>query len=804
MGTLFQDLRYGFRMLLKSPGITAIAILTLGLGIGANTAIFSVVNAVLLRPLPYHDPERLVRVHGSNVLMGLPSAPVSPLDVADFRAESRSFEKLAAFSNSDAVLTGRGEPRSLNVSNASAGLMEVLGVRAEFGRFLLPEEEKEGAERVIVLSHEFWQSEFGGDPAAIGQMLTLAGIPRRIVGILPAGFRSPLPGSMGEADIWRPLILPSDVGERGGHFAWCVGRLKSAVTAGQAQAELNGIAAGIEKRYPTTSTGWRTRVVPLRADLVGDVRRGLLALCGAVGLVLAIACANVAGLLLGKAASRTREMAIRRTLGAGPWRISRQLLTEAMLLSVAGGIFGVLLASWIKDLVLTTAGSSLPAWAEIRLDGRVLGFTFVISILTGLLFGLVPALHGSRSDLGSWLKEGGAQTGTGEGRARFRRLLVAGQVALSVVLLAGAGLLLQSLWRLMSVDTGFSTANVVTLEVSLPPARYPEPEQIAGFYHQLLEKIAPLPGLRQAGLVNILPLSGGYSGDSFLIDERPEVAPGLEPTAEHRCVSEGYFEALGVPLLRGRLFTARDDERAVKVGVVNEAMARAFFPGEDPLGKHLKYNGISREIVGIVGDIRHFSLAEDPRPEYYFPIRQDTLPSQTLVVRGSTDAAALVPALRAAIRELDPNLAVTSVRTLDSLVGASVAQPRFRAILLGAFAALALLLSAVGIYGVLATAVTQRTREIGVRMALGAERKDVLVMVVGQGMKLVGIGLGAGLLGSLALTRVLSGLLYQVSATDPFTFAAAAILLGCVALLACSLPAYRAAKVEPMAALRVE
>ncbi len=804
MGTLLQDLRYGFRMLLKSPGITGIAILTLGLGVGANTAIFSVVSAVLLRPLPYHDPDRLVRVHGNNVLMGLPSAPVSPLDVADFREESRSFEELAAFSNSDAVLTGRGEPRSLNVTNASAGLMDVLGARPEFGRFLLPEEQKEGAERVIVLSHEFWQLEFGGDPAAIGQTLTLAGIPRRVVGILPAGFRSPLPGPMGEADIYRPLILPSDKGERGGHFAWSVGRLKSGVTASQAQAELNATAERIEKLYPATSTGWRARVVPLRADLVGDVRRGLLALCGAVGLVLAIACANVAGLLLGKAASRTREMAIRRTLGAGPWRISRQLLTESMLLSAAGGIFGVLLASWMKDLVLATAGSSLPSWAEIRLDGSVLGFTFVISVLTGLLFGLVPALHGSRSDLGSSLKEGGAQVGSGEGRARLRRFLVAGQVALSVVLLAGAGLLLQSLWRLLRVDTGFNTENVVTLELSLPPARYPETEQIAGFYHRLLEQIAPLAGLRHAGLVNILPLGGGYSGDSFLIDERPEVKPGMEPTAEHRCVSEGYFEALGVPLKRGRLFTARDDESAVKVGVINEAMARAFFPGEDPLGKHLKYNGVSREIVGIVGDIRHFSLAEDPRPEYYFPIRQDTLPSQTLVVRGATDATALVPALRAAIRELDPNLAVASVRTLDSLVSNSVAQPRFRAILLGTFAALALLLSAVGIYGVLATAVTQRTREIGVRMALGAERKDVLAMVMGQGMKLVVIGMGAGLVGSLALTRVLSGLLYQVNATDPFTFAAAAFLLGCVALLACGIPAYRAAKVEPMAALRVE
>jgi putative ABC transport system permease protein len=804
MGTLLQDLRYGFRMLLKAPGITGIAILTLGLGIGANTAIFSVVNAVLLRPLPYLDPDRLVRIHGNNVPLGFGSSPVSPLDMADFRRENRTFENLAAFSNSDAVLTGQGEPRSLSVTSASFGLMDLLGTRLERGRFFLPEEEKEGSERVIVISHEFWQSEFGGDPGAIGQVLTLSGIPRRVVGILPAGFRSPLPGPMGEAAIWRPLILPSDLGARGGHFVWCLGRLKSGVSVSQAQADLNGIAESIEKLYPATSTGWRTRIVPLREDLVGDVRRGLLALCGAVGLVLAIGCANVAGLLLGRAASRMREMAIRRSLGAGVWRISRQLLTESLLLSVSGGIFGVLLASWMKDLILTTAGSSLPSWAEVRVDGRVLGFTFVISILTGLLFGLVPALHGARSDLGGWLKEGGAQVGAGEGRARFRRFLVAGQVALSVVLLAGAGLLLQSLWRLLHVDTGFRTENVVTLQISLPPARYPEPEPIAGFYDRLLERIKPLPGLSQAGLVNILPLSGGYSGDSFLIDERPAVVPGQEPTAEHRCVSEGYFEALGVPLRRGRLFTTQDDQRAVKVGVINEAMARAFFPGEDPLGKHLKYNEVSREIVGIVGDIRHFGLAEEPRPEYYFPFRQDTLSGQTLVLRGSSDASALVPAVREAIRDLDPDLAVASVRTLDSLVSRSVAQPRFRALLLGAFAALALLLSAVGIYGVLATAVTQRTREIGVRMALGAERKDVLAMVVGQGMKLVMVGMGAGLLGSLALTRILSGLLYQVSATDPFTLAGASVLLGCVALLACGVPAYRAARIEPMSALRVE
>ena len=804
MSGLLQDLRYGLRMLMKTPGITLMAVVTLALGIGANTAIFSLVSAVLLRPLPYRHPEALVRVHGNNLLEKHPSSPVNPLDMADFRAGNRTLEALASFSNSSAVLTGRGEARTLRVASASAGFTEVLGVRPALGRFFISEEEKEGGERVVVLSQAFWQSEFGGDPAILDQKITLGGIPRRIVGVLPEGFRSPIPPPQGEAEIWRPLLLPADQTERGGHWTWCVGRLKPGVSAAQAEADLNSIAGQIEKRYPVTSTGWRTRVVPLREDLVGDVRGGLLALLGAVGLVLAIACANVAGLLLGRAAGRTRELAIRRTLGAGAWRISRQLLTEAVMLSAVGGAFGVLLASWAKDLILAMAGSSLPAWAAVQVDGRVLAFTAGVSMLTGLLFGLGPALHGARSDLSVALKEGGAQAGQGEGKARFRSFLVAGQVALSVVLLFGAGLLLQSLWRLLATDTGYRTGNIATLTVGLPPARYGEAPQLVSFYDRLLPALQALPGMDRIGFVNILPLSGGYSGDSFTIDERPAPVPGHEPTAEHRDISEGYFETLGVALKRGRLFTAHDDADGLKVALVNEAMARAFFPGEDPIGKHLKYNDVSREIVGIVGDIRHFGVAEPPRAEYYFPFRQDPLSEQTFVVRGEGDSAALLPAIRAALRAQDPDLAVANVRTLSDLVAASVAQPRFRAWLLAIFAALALLLSAVGIYGVLATTVLQRTREIGVRMALGASRSDVLAMIVKQGMSLVGLGLAAGLAASLALSRILSGLLYQVSATDPFTYAAASILLGCVALLACGLPAARAARVEPMTALRVE
>ncbi|HEV8337699.1 MAG TPA: ABC transporter permease [Candidatus Polarisedimenticolia bacterium] len=802
MGSFLQDLRHALRLFLKAPGFTAIAVVTLGLGIGANTALFSVVNAVLMRPLPYEDPRRLVRIHGVNALSGTTAGPVSTLDVEDFRRQNRTLESLAALSNSSAILTGRGEPRPLSVASASSSLLRVLGAKPLLGRFLLPEEEKEGGERVIVVAHEFWRSEFGGDPKVLGQMVTLSGIPRRVVGVLPSGFRSPIPGPMGEPAIWRPLLVPSDLGARGGHTNWCVGRLKPGASVAQAQADLDSLAASIEKTYPETSTGWRTHVVPLQEDLVGEVRRGLVALTGAVALVLAIACANVANLFLVRAAGRTREMAIRRTLGASSWRISRQLLTECLVLAAAGGTFGLLLATWTKDLILAAAGASLPAWADVRLDGTVLGFTLVVSIVTGVLFGLGPALHGFRSDLGRFLQEG-TRAGIGLEKTRLRRLLVTGQVALSMVLLAGAGLLLQSLWRLLRVDTGFRTENVLTVTLAPPRARYAETGQINDFYRRLLDRVEAIPGLRAAGLINILPLSGGYSGDSFLVDEHPPVQPGQEPNAEHRTVSEGYFTAMGIPLRRGRLFTPRDDAQAPRVALINEAMARTFFPGEDPMGKHLKY-GESREIVGIVGNVRHFAVAEEPKPEYYFPFSQEDLSEYTLVVRGSGDPAPLLAPVRAAVRDLDKDLALSNVRTIADLVDRSVAQPRFRALLLGAFAGLALALAAVGIYGLTAHVVAQRTREIGIRIALGARRSDVLALIVGDGLRPVGVGMAVGLAGTFALTRLLASLLFGVKPADLSTFTAVSFLLGVVTLLACYLPARRATRIDPAVALRDE
>ncbi|HEV8702061.1 MAG TPA: ABC transporter permease [Candidatus Polarisedimenticolia bacterium] len=798
MDTLIQDLRYGSRTLLKAPGFTVLAVLTLAIGIGANTALFSVVNGVLLRPLPYPDPERLVMVHGTDVPRGNESANVSPPDVVDFRTQSRSFEGIAALSQGDIVLTGRGEPVRLAVMIATANVFGVLGARPLVGRFFLPEEEQPGRHRVAVLGHRFWTRRFGADPGIVGRTLTLAGHPYTVVGVLPAGFILP----DADPDLWRPV--PIDPESRGGHWLNAIGRLRPGVSLEQAQVEMDTITRRLEQQHPDTNTGRHTRLEPLKDAVVRDARAALYALFGAVGFVLLIACANVANLILVRASGRRREIAVRAALGAGRLRIVRQLLTESLLLFLCGGLAGTLLALWGTDLVVALASESLPRSGEIVMDLSVLAFSLALSTVAGILFGLAPALQHSRVDVERALRDDGRNATAGRGRSRVLGALAVTQVALSLVLLTGAGLLIKSLWTLLRVDPGFRAERVLTLDLALPESRYPDEGRMFAFYTSLLDRLDALPGVQSAGAVNILPLSGSNSCDGFSVIEHPPAAVGRQPCAEARYSTPGYFPALGIPLVRGRSFTEADDGNAPRVALINQAMARLFFPGEDPIGKHVVYNAAPRAIVGIVGDVRHFGLDTEAPPEFYLPHQQLPMWEMTLAVRASSDSVPLVAAVRGAIAALDRDLAVANVRTISDLLHRSVARPRFRAVLLGAFAATALALAAIGIFGVLAHGVAQRTREIGIRMALGARRRAILGMMLGQGIRLTLAGVGLGLAASIVLTRFLSGLLFGVSPTDPITLSGVTLLLTLVALLACVVPARRATRVDPMTALRCE
>jgi predicted permease len=806
MRTFLQDARYAVRVLLKNPGFTLVAVMALALGVGANTAIFSVVNSVLLRALPFEQPERLVRVYVTVPKRGTSRSPFSYLNFSDLRAQGKQFERLAAYSGAGAALTGGDRPEQLEGVAASGDFFQTLGARPALGRVLTAEDERPDA-RVVVISHGLWSRRFGADPKIVGQSVTLDGVSTTVVGVMPKTFSYPLDEA--RVDYWSPLNPQDELNrERGANYLNVIGRLGEGASLQGAQSEAEAVAARLGEQYPRQSGGRSVNLVGLHEDLVGNIKPALFVLLGAVGFVLLIACANVANLTLARSAARQREVSIRTALGASRWRIVRQLITESLLLALAGGGLGLLLALWGLDLLVASIPEGVPRAAEIGLDVRVLAFTAAVSMLTGIIFGLVPALQVSKPDLNEGLKEGTRGSTEGGRRSRARAVLVVAEVALSLVLLVGGGLLMRSFVSLLHVEPGFDPRGVLTAGVGLPQAKYGEEQQQAAFFRQTLERVAAVPGVRYAGAVEPLPLSNSMMQNGLVFEGRPAPAPGERPTTNSRIITPDYLRAMGIPVLRGRAFTERDGKESPKVLLVNEAFARKHFPGEDPLGKRVEVTiapDMKAEVVGIVGDVKHRSLDREPDPECYVSYLQVPSAFMTLVVRtDSEDPSGLAASLRSAVQQVDSDIPLSDVRTMNQVVAASVAQRRFNMMLLGVFAALALVLSAVGIFGVVNYSVTQRTHEIGIRMALGAQGRDVLRMVVGQGMRPVLVGVGIGLAAAFALTRVMSSLLYGVSATDPLTFFAVALVLAAVALLACYVPARRAMRVDPMVALRYE
>jgi putative ABC transport system permease protein len=805
METLLKDLRYAMRMLVRKPGFTAVAVLTLALGIGANTAIFSVVNGVLLRPLPYLDSNRIVTFHQSNPKGGIAREDVSPANFLDWRDRSRSYSEVAAAEPFGMSLTGAEEPEAWRVWRVTTGFFEILGVNALYGRTFLREEYQPGNQRAVIVGHRFWQRRFGADPNLVGQTLTLNGQPHTVVGIMPPGFEYP-----SERDIWTPKVMrEEDRQVRGTSYLKVLGRLKPGVTVEQAQAEMNTVASRLAQEYPQTNAEVGAVVVTLPEQLVGHVRPALLMLLCAVALMLLIACANVANLLLARASTRRKEFAIRAALGARRSRLTMQLLTESALLAMLGGVGGVWLASWGIDAIIALSPVNLPRVGEIGIDLRVLLFALGVSALTALIFGLAPTVQFSRTDLQEFLKEGGRTMSTGFARARLRNLLVVLEVALALMLLIGAGLLARSFVRLSQIDPGFTADKALALEVHVW-GRARTPEQRAAFFEQSLQGISALPGVEAAGAVSALPFHD-HSIDlksEFTIEGRAAPAAGQEPIAYATVATTDYFRAMGIPLRRGRLFTPFDNRDAPPVVMVGETMAERFWPGEDPVGRKITVRFLgeqkTREIVGVIGDVRHTGLDSEPRPELFLPHLQEPYGSMTYIVRTGGDPLTLLPAVKREVWAVSRTQPFSSVATMEQLVSRSLGERRFSLLFLLTFAAIALALAGVGIYGLISFNTSQRTHEIGVRMALGAERRDIFKLVIGQGLALTLIGVGLGLLAAFALTRYLASLLYGVTATDPLTFAAVSLLLISVALAACYLPARRAVKVDPMEALRYE
>ena len=807
MQTLLDDLRHATRRLLRSPGFTALAVLTVGLGVGATTVMFSAVYGVLLRPLSYPEPDRLVMIRGARLAQPGQPGVISYPDYRDWRRESRSFETTAALRAADVTLAGPGGPERIEGARVTASFFQALRVVPALGHLFPEESDQPGGERVAVLGHGLWRR-LGADPTLVGRTLTLSGEPHTVIGILPMAFRPPR--EVERAEVFAPLALDGEALEqRGNRSLVAIGRLRPGVSLAQARAELSAVARHLEREHPDSNTGVGATLSSLHADTVSELRRPLLVLLGAVAFVLLIACTNVANLVLPRALARRREVGIRTALGASRSRLVRQLLTESILLGVAGGAAGLATAYWGLGGLLALAPASTPRLQDIALDGRVLGFSLALSLLTGVAFGLVPALSASRTDVLAALHESGRSPALA--RHPGARLLVVAEIALSLVLMAGAGLLLESFRRLLSVDPGFDPRNVLTLAVSLEDTRYPRPDQRAGFYADLVERVRALPGVISAAAITPTPLGGADISTRFTVEGQPAPAPGQKPRAEYRAVTPGYFETLRIPLKKGRTFEAHDRREAKAVVVVNEALAAQVFPGQDPLGERLRI-GIGTdesdprtfEVVGVVGDVHPSGQGILAPPAIYVPHPQQSWSWMSLVVRTSGEPASLAGALRRTVAALDPEQAVSNARPLTELLSDALAAHRFVMALLVGFALVGLALATVGVYGVLAASVERRTGEIGLRLAVGADSGDVLRMVLGQAARLAAAGVTLGLVAAFALTRVLQGLLFGVSATDPATFGAVAGVLVVAALLASYLPARRAARLDPAAVLREE
>jgi putative ABC transport system permease protein len=808
MNTLIQDLRYGVRILLKQPAFTLVAVITLALGIGANTAIFSLVNSILLQPLPFHEPDRVVRLLQASPKLGLNSWGVSQADFAAYREQNRSFETIALYNSSATNLTGVGEPERLPMTTVTADFFRVFGVNPLLGRTFIQGEDTPGKNLVCVLSYRFWQRRFGGDPNIVGKTLNLNNTPTEIVGVMPAEFKIPRL----DIDLWTPL--PLDTQRTAPYFFTVLGRLKPGVEVAQAQSDTTEILQNFGRQHPNLSefvgiaegNGPRTIVRPIKEVMLGRTQKPLLVLLAAVAFVLLIACANVANLLLARATSRTREIAVRISLGATPRRVARQLLTESVLLSVIGAIFGVALAALGVSMLDKLPISGIARIEEVSLIGRVLAFTAGLSVLTGLLFGLMPALRAYAMGIAAGMREGV------RGSVSHRRLnsaLVAVQFALSLVLLIGAGLLLKSFQRLESVNLGFNAENTLTMVATLPRTRYDNEEKALRFYDSAIERLRNSPGISSVGLTSNLPFADGGSVDGFIVEgqEPPEGGNvSQSEQAEQVSVAPGTFQALGIPLLQGRDFHHSDTSKSPLVTIVDEPLAQRYWPAGDAIGKRIQTTGARQwlTIVGIAGGIKHLNLAEENRPHMYFPMAQSPEPRATFVVRTAGPPSAAIPAFKTAIKQIDPDMPLYMVRSMTEIIGQTLGTQRLTNILLTAFAILALTLAAVGIYSTMSVYVGSRTKEFGIRLALGAQPGALRRAVIREGLLLTAAGVLVGVVGALALTRTIKSLLFEVSATDPVVFTAIPLLLVFVSILACYTPARRATKVDPLVALRDE